>query len=356
MVGVFPPPIHGQSLSNEALRKHLAAAGDQPSVINLSPDTASRSYRARLGRSLVVLRGLARFVFLLVTAKRGGSVVISMSGGYGIAYDLVFAGLSRLSGRRLFLHHHNYTYVDKPRLLMKWITLVSGSKATHIVLCERMGVSLKSRYPRIVKTTWLSNVVFLDDSGVPRAVKPRGRLEVIGYISNITVEKGIYEFLDTLEELGRRGVRVSARIAGPIEDDALKSELLSRLERLGSIQYVGAVYGSVKEEFYRGIDLFLFPSRNEAEGRVIHEAMYAGVPVIAADRGCVRDVIGSRAGWVVEGGESFVERAVERIETWVLFPAQFETISRAAIRRFHEVRRESQVQLNAICRLILTGR
>lgn len=354
MVGVFPPPAHGQSLSNDELRGRLASSGDPPSIVDLSPDSASRSWRVRFGRLIVVLKGLLRFVSLIVTT-RGGSVVISMSASFGLAYELIFTGLARCFRWSIFLHHHNYTYVDDPYLLMRLMTVFAGPRATHIVLCERMEEAMKRSYAGVRRTVALSNVVFLDAGEEGSETKLRRRLEVLGYLSNITAEKGIFEFLETMEELERRGVRVSSRIAGPIEDSVLRSEVLSRIDRLASAEYVGARHGAGKAAFYCSIDLFLFPSRSEAEGRVNHEAMRAGVPVIAPARGCIPDVIGEDGGFVVNTGEDFVKAASERIESWVRNPALFEAASRSAFLRYHKTKRETLRRLDALCLQIENG-
>lgn len=352
MVGVFPPPDHGQSLSNQALREHLVCGGAAPLVVDLSPDSASRSWHVRLGRSLRVVRGLVRYVALLVSS-RGGSVVISMSGGFGLAYELVFVALARGFRRTLFLHHHNYTYLDSPSSLMRAMTRTAGPRATHIVLCERMGAALKRTYASVRETVALSNVVFLEGEG--DETDPRERLAALGYLSNITAEKGIFEFLDTLDELDRRGVPVRASIAGPIEDAGLRSQVLARVERLAGTRYVGARYGPEKNAFYRSLDLLLFPSRNEAEGRVIHEAMRTGAPVIAPGRGCIPDVIGEDGGLVVDPRADFARVAADRIEAWVRDPAEFEAVSRAAALRCARSRRETRRRLDALGLRIMNG-
>ena len=55
MVGVFPPPVHGQSLCNEAIRKNLLELGNQPLVIDLSPKSLDRSLSDRLLRAKKVM-------------------------------------------------------------------------------------------------------------------------------------------------------------------------------------------------------------------------------------------------------------------------------------------------------------
>lgn len=63
-----------------------------------------------------------------------------------------------------------------------------------------------------------------------------------------------------------------------------------RLERLGGGRVVFAGFRRDVKDIYQALDLFVCPSRYEPFGRVIAEALDAGVPVIAADSEGPRDL------------------------------------------------------------------
>ncbi len=77
---------------------------------------------------------------------------------------------------------------------------------------------------------------------------------------------------------------------------------------------MGPLYGAQKEQFYRQLDVFLFPTNyaNEAEPLVIYEAMRQGVHVIACDRGSIAEMLGNGAGLAV-AREEIVESAAARL-------------------------------------------
>lgn len=60
MAGPFPPPVHGMSMVNAAVRDALRQVGVTPTVIDLAAPSLDRSMAARLGRLPRVLRGLGR--------------------------------------------------------------------------------------------------------------------------------------------------------------------------------------------------------------------------------------------------------------------------------------------------------
>ena len=80
------------------------------------------------------------------------------------------------------------------------------------------------------------------------------------------------------------------------------------------VEYVGPVYGGQKEQFYRQLDVFLFPTNyaNEAEPLVIYEAMRQGVHVIACDRGSIAEMLRNGAGLAFTR-EHIVESAAAHI-------------------------------------------
>ncbi len=63
-------------------------------------------------------------------------------------------------------------------------------------------------------------------------------------------------------------------------------------------------YRSDVPDLLRAADLFVFPSRNEAMGTSLVDAMLAGVPIITTTAGGIPEVVGARGsdpavGWLV---------------------------------------------------------
>jgi glycosyltransferase involved in cell wall biosynthesis len=333
MVGTFPPPVHGMAAVNKAVYLRLQAAGSEPLVIDLGAPSLNRALWIRLGRIPRVLRGLVRLVCTRQLQDR--VLYMSVSGGFGQIYELLFLVLARMRAMRIFLHHHSFVYLDAPSQLTKLLTRLAGAKAVHITQSPKMAEKLKTIY-RLMHVISVSNAVFLVSSSVSPSPSIREEVKVLGYLSNISAKKGVFEFLDILEVARDRCLPVRGILAGPFQDSETEQQVRKRLAALPNVAYVGPKYGTAKDQFFLDIDVLVFPTlyKNETEGIVNHEAMQNGVPVIAYGRGCIPEIVVSECGLVVPPGKEFVPLALDQIQAWLAEPALFRAVSIAAAARF----------------------
>jgi len=145
LIGMFPPPLHGMSLINDYVRNQILMSSE-PLVIDYSPSSLDRGFLVRFGKAIRVGRCVLKLICCLVQG-RVGSVYLGLSGGNGQIYDAIFVAICRLFGRKLYLHHHSYQYLDRPRWLSRLLFAVSGKDAVHVVACAKMANDLKRQYP-----------------------------------------------------------------------------------------------------------------------------------------------------------------------------------------------------------------
>lgn len=345
MIGAFPPPIHGMAAVNAAVRDALQQAGVKPTVIDLASPSLDRSLAVRLGRLPRVLRGLGR-----LAGKRGlrnTTLYVSVSGGLGQVYELAFLLLGRLRGMRPFLHHHSFAYLDRPGMLTRALVRTAGDDAVHIALSAGMAERLQMAY-RAGRVIPVSNAVFFVATDAPAVV--RRRLATIGFLGNISAEKGAFEFLDLMAAAGNAGLPLRARLAGPFQDAATERAVRERLGSLPQVEYIGPQYGADKDAFYADIDALVFPTRyvNEAEPVTVHEALSRGIPVIAYGRGCIPEIVGADCGLVIDPAAPFVPAALAKLESWLADPVAFEAASQAAAARFARTYDENQARWRAL--------
>lgn len=334
LVGAFPPPIHGVSLVNSTIRDRLFDREVHPACIDLSPRSLERTWSIRLSRIVKVFIGLSTYFKALLNNKNV-SLYIGLSGSYGQLYEILFIVLARLFYVRIFLHHHSYAYLGKWLPYTHLLVRLAGLGATHIVLCDGMGRKLQDRYKPIQHIFVLSNAVTLQCNSTC-FIGGKKALKTIAYLGNITPEKGIFEFLAVTESLVNQGIEVQALIAGPFLDEATQTIVLDRVSCLNAVEYLGPKYDKEKVDFYKKVDVLLFPTKyqHEAEPLTIHEAMSYGIPVIAWERGCIKSILTSDVGLVIEQTEDFVSEAVERIKLWQASPQSYQTASSTALERF----------------------
>ena len=343
LVGPLPPPIFGQSIINAAVRSQLTGVGISPIVIDLAASRLGRAWGVRLRRLAKVVSGFLRF--LKSRPKAGDSLYMSVSGGFGQIYECLFAAVARLLGLCILLHHHSYAYLDRKSRLLQWLVSIAGRNARHIVLSAGMAARLRDVYPICSRAITLSNAAFVEPF-VPATVRTRQSVETIGFLSNISEEKGVFDFLQVVSRLESAGWKVNAKLAGPFTDGDTEKRVRESLHSVRSVEYVGPKYDDEKSAFFEGLDVLLFPTRyvNEAMPVTILEAMAHGVPVIAFDRGSISDLVAGGCGLVVDKHDDFAEAAVQQLRAWKALPETFQGASNEARLRFNQLREESVSQ------------
>jgi glycosyltransferase involved in cell wall biosynthesis len=256
---------------------------------------------------------------------------------------------------RAFLHHHSYAYLDTRSYLTWLLVAVAGGSGVHIVLSSGMAGRLREAY-RVNEVVPISNAIF--DSGKAAAeTRAREQLSTVLFIGNISLEKGVFEYLDLLEKCSTAGMEITGKLAGPFQDHETERKVRQRLAGLPSVEYVGPKYGREKEALYALVDVLVFPSRyaNEAEPVTIHEALARGVPVIAYGRGAIPEIVGLDVGLVIDPSECFVPPALAQLDAWLSCSSSFEAASRAAARRSAEVVKEGEQRWKQLLTKLVRG-
>jgi glycosyltransferase involved in cell wall biosynthesis len=152
-------------------------------------------------------------------------------------------------------------------------------------------LTIKYRLRRVVI---VHNVHYVHDPG--RLVARLERPISCGFLSNLSLEKGLDTFVTTMHAIRSQGMDVKIVLAGPATDSAARQLIVDAKAKFGqALTVLGAVSGETKEAFFRAIDVFFLPSRYryEAQPMVLIEAMSYGVPVVATNHGYCRELIGN---------------------------------------------------------------
>jgi glycosyltransferase involved in cell wall biosynthesis len=129
--------------------------------------------------------------------------------------------------------------------------------------------------------------------------RPKGMLSGPSYIlsvSSVYTHKNYVRLIEAYTQLGRRRDHMpDLVILGDVQHPGYLEEMKRARAAAGEelaerIHFVGEVpYAEVKT-YYAGADLFVFPSYLESFGHPLLEAMASGVPTVAADIGCFREI------------------------------------------------------------------
>lgn len=349
LVGTFPPPVHGMAAVNQAVLGRLVSEGWMAEKIDTAPPTLSRALLARLSRIPSVIKAWWCLLNLAhIDGNAKAVVYLALAGGWGQLYDLITICISRVKGLRIVIHHHNYLYLNKRKWLTRWVVRAAGRDAGHVALCKDMREALKDCY-EAQKVIVFSNLALFP---IEEAVVRHPKLRTIGFLSNITHEKGGEIVIALAEAIRDRGLPLKVVVAGPCVDGRLSSSLKTA-QAEGVLQWLGAVYGAEKERFWAGIDAFVFPTRNEAEPLVVWEALATGIPLIAYSQGCISEQVAD-AGVIVPVNKDFVAEALPVLGAWLQDVSCYHAASDAARQRFTNARRQCESDWKAL-KLLLEG-
>lgn len=307
VVGPIPPPIHGAARVTARVVDNLAAAGPAPLVVNTSGTESGVGPAHHVLRTVAHLRAMG---LLIRHRRRLSAVYFGGAGGLGIWYQLAVLATARLLGVSAVFHHHSYAYLNDPQRSMRLLTQVGGARCTHVVLCTGMADALRATYPTATNVRVCSNAGLLAPAEALRPRRDSGPL-VLGHLGNLVVEKGLPLVLDTLRKARAEGVDARLLLGGPVRSaDAEDLLRAARTEFGTALEHLGPVPPAEVDEFYRRLDLFVFPSTfvHEAEPLVVMEAARCGVPSVAFAVGCVPALV-PRADLLVPVGDDFAAAA-----------------------------------------------
>jgi len=282
------------------------------------------------------------------------NIYIGLSGGLGQIYDLFFITVGTLFNSNIYIHHHSFAYLNKKSIITSLIIKSSKNSATHIVLCDAMKEKL-SLYNENIIIEVLSNAAFLKTQNL-NIIKSSSKFTTIGFLSNISFEKGIKEYFEVMRELTIKGYNVKGYVAGQIVDLKSKKYLSTNLTKLRQICYIGKIEALEKEKFFDKIDILLMPTKykNEAEPLVIHEAMSHGVAVIAGNRGCISNIVPKNTGVVINSNQPYVNYTIDQIVNWIKYPGKLITARKLSYEQFCNKKAENLKKINKIFNNIVT--
>lgn len=343
-MGPLPPPVTGMTLLTEKVVQRLREKAPV-SVTNWTSGDSRQRLHKRLLRFLLTARCLAKLI--LHGPVRYSRLYVTANSKGGLIMTGLLVNVARRLGYSIYLHHHAYNYIDSYDTKMAWIDRSMRPGDVHLVHCPQMVDDFRARYGSRCRFDFVYPSIVSLPLGQPRQRMPEAFR--LGFLANLSVAKGLDLLLETFRALRNKGRNVNLTLAGPCGTAEAERVVSAALDEFkDSIHHIGGVYGERKVEFFNGIDCFLFPSRSESWGIVLNEALAAGVPVIATNRGCVRTLVGNRAGRIVDDEQRYVEEAVRQVEAWIDFPQAYFAASQAAIEQADYLHREAAAQLERV--------
>lgn len=119
------------------------------------------------------------------------------------------------------------------------------------------------------------------------------------FLSRIVADKGVDLLLRAMVQVLVHVPHAHCIVVGdgPTGYRAQLIEIIKEYRLSGAITFLGPLEGKKKFLAYRNADVFVLPSRNEAQGIVVLEALSQNLPVIASQRTPYVDLVKAGCGW-----------------------------------------------------------
>ncbi|MEJ2887939.1 glycosyltransferase family 4 protein [Actinomycetospora aeridis] len=303
VVGPLPPPRHGASHVTEAVLAEVralaaAATGTRVRVVSTAATGAGPRYHLRRAASHV------RAGIAVLAARARGPVVVYVggAGSGGLWYQAAVLAVARAAGAVPVFHHHSYNYLlpgEPPARVMTVLARLLGPSGTHVCLSEGMAATFRARYRTAAAVVVVSNARVVEAPGTVTGDHD-GPVDRLVHVSNLTAEKGVLDVLDAFDDLRARGREVGLTLVGPADPEVQAAIDGARRRHGAALRHTGPLDRDGVARELAGAAVFVFPSRyrHESHPLVVHEALAAGVPVLATARGAVAELL--PPGWLVD--------------------------------------------------------
>lgn len=232
---------------------------------------------------------------MLLHNSKSHTIAVLSSIFYGLRIPLVlFRTLIKNVGTN-FLRKYKYNYKG-----IKKIICISEP----VVEILKSSITDHSKLTVIGSVVNTANFSYTEKAGfLHREFNIPTDFKIVGNVSAFCKVKDHYTWINTVEELFKRGLKAKYVLIG---DGPLEPEIKAYVKSKGLENEV--IFAGFRNDINRCLpefDLFLFTSKNEATGGVILESYACNVPVVAARAGGIPTVlIDNQTGLLAEAGNA----------------------------------------------------
>lgn len=310
----FSQEVSGPDESLLALLKALIPMGVEAHVVLPAPGPQVERYRT-LGATvhfapLAILRRDLSLGAALYPARFGRAVTAVRQLAHLVGADLIHTNMevlleggcaARTLGIPHVLHYRGNT-LDRPKWVFDALTATWTALSDHIFCISHATAGVFKKRGRAGKVEVLYNPIDLGTfATAPRldhlraALGARSGQRLIGTVGRLHPRKDLETFIHAAAEVVANVADVHFVVVGTAEAlverdyqarlQALVSELgmETRVTFAGTRRDMPAVMAA--------LDLFVLTSRHEGFGRVVGEAMAAGLPIVVTDEGALPELI-----------------------------------------------------------------
>jgi glycosyltransferase involved in cell wall biosynthesis len=298
IIGQLPPPHHGSNVMAEMFIQSLNSLEHHTTMVEKTfSKTIEDIGKLSILKILKVPIITSRLIYHLIKNKYDLCIYFFSIRPPSIFADAFFLFFIRMFRVKYILYLHAKGLIDLNEkvgwplrsFVRKSISFSSGA----LVLGERLKKDITHLIPNENLFVLPNAIPDIGSINYKNSYKEKYPVKIL-YLSNIDPKKGPIEFLKMAQKINKIVKDVQFILAGPCTSDQFFSEIKEYIlneNLIDNLVLTGPVYGEQKERLFRGCDIFVFPTHDEAFGLVNLEAMRAGLPVVSSNEGSIPEVI-----------------------------------------------------------------
>lgn len=300
IVSNAPPPVHGVSAFNAALRVRLDERGVPQRLFRVGTRGAFTGVERMSGPKLVRDAGALAALTLACAREPAARSVIYFTpsqGGMAVLRDAAVARIARASRRRLVAHIHGCAWLTTwERGGWQARLMLDSLRACARIICLGETYARRMADATGLPCVGVNNGVVAPAITQTRAAPRPGECIELLYLSNFVRSKGLWTAAQGLRELRARHLPARLRCAGAWLREEDRAEFLREFEREiadGTLEVIGFASGEVKRRLFSESHFFILPTEL-AEGQPLSliEAMASGLVPVTTRQGGIEDLFG----------------------------------------------------------------
>jgi len=207
-----------------------------------------------------------------------------------------------------------WRYPYRPRIFYSSVEKFALKNAHLLVATNQESADdFSNRYQ--VRTRKIYYGVDLEAYRQQPSSKRRRKTIIVGYFGRLLYAKGVDTIIHAIKKCW---ISVELLVVGEGPEKARLQALAQSLGISEHVRFVNGVDSDKLPRFYHDVDIFVLASRSTATwkeqyGRVLIEAMAAGVPVIGSSSGAIPEVIGDAGKVFPEGDVEALAREIANL-------------------------------------------
>lgn len=291
----MPPPLTGATYMNSIVfNNHAIKNSFRINKIGISYSNSVRDLgRFQIKKGFVFLFTVIKFINCLITKRP--HIIYFQPSITGITFyrDLLIILIGKSFNKKFILHLHGKGILEasKKNKISALLYKLGLNKQYLIVLSNNQINDVSFLNPK--KIYVVNNGISLLNNSMNDEKSNENITFKFLFLSNLLKSKGILDLIEVAKNLKSNGYNFIIDIVGnegDISKDAL-NELVKKYELADYLFYHGPKYDQDKINYFQKADVFVFPTKNEAFGLVLLEAMQFSLPIIATDEGAIPEII-----------------------------------------------------------------